>query len=618
MEMRIIRFLVLFLLCNLLNSCSQRRAIPMPESNLLSQVNYDLLDISILKKLDNVSDSGTLYGKILNQSDTLQWIFTNKKFSKIWLKKLVDENFLEKLCKTIKKAEMHGLAPEFYHGNDLNAALWRLKEGKFDSGSKVPYDSLAMLVLESTDACIGLYHDLHCGRVGQDYSGSVDVLPRRLCGNLHALVMNDSTESALVASFPNFEPYNTLLKEYTRLLKYHGVELHGISASKKKIKQGDTLANADLRAILTQLQLFGFGNWPDSVLSKATVYTNEYADQVKRFKWSRGLQISATIDEELLHCLSISREDMMLKLKASLDRWRSLGNVKENTRIWVNIAANRVLAWKEDTLKVDMKICSGQNRDKKYYKLLAKSKEKDAKMLPPDNLETPLLKATLTHFVVNPTWFVPRNIAVKEILPLIKVNPGVLAKYDYVLKDENGNEIDPFSVDWSSITQRNFPFTIEQLYGKKNSLGAVVIHFPNAYNIYMHDTPEKWVFGLDERHVSHGCLRMEKPFEMIEYLTSFGKKDNFDKVLIAAGMEPKHDKKLLKEYNMSKKDSIAFEKFKPVENKYFKAEEKIPVYIVYFTSYVSNNGVILYTDDTYARDAKMLKEMNRPRKKMVI
>lgn len=230
-------------------------------------------------------------------------------------------------------------------------------------------------------------------------------------------------------------------------------------------------------------------------------------------------------------------------------------------------------------------------------------------MLPPDNLETPLLKARVTHFVVNPTWYVPHNIAVKEILPQIKANPGSLAKYGYVLTDRDGDEVNPYAVDWSRVSQRNFPYRIAQQSGDDNSLGKVVIHFPNAYSIFMHDTNYKWVFGLDERHVSHGCMRLEKPFEMIEYLNAFDEKNKMDDIFIAAGLPPKYDKKVIKEWKKYKQDTVENERFEKQENKYFKSAANMPVYIVYQTCFITQMGAVKYTWDTYKRDEKMMREM---------
>jgi murein L,D-transpeptidase YcbB/YkuD len=299
---------------------------------------------------------------------------------------------------------------------------------------------------------------------------------------------------------------------------------------------------------------------------------------------------------------------MLKKLATSLERWRWLGPVTEKSKIWVNLAENKVYAWQEDTLELVMKVCSGKNRNSEYYRRLEASK-KDKDVVAPDNLETPLMKAKVSNLVANPTWHVPRNIMVKELLPAIKKDPAYLANNNYKLFNWKGEELNPFDIDWSQITKDNWKYRIEQGFGPENSLGKVLIQFPNAYSIFMHDTPSQYPFGLDHRHVSHGCVRMAEPLKMVEFLTSFQKKDNYDEVLMAMGLEPVRDEKKLKKYKEDLKDSAKAEKLKPIANHYFRAATPIPVYLVYLTAFVNIHGGVNYCEDGYDRDDKLLSLM---------
>jgi len=228
--------------------------------------------------------------------------------------------------------------------------------------------------------------------------------------------------------------------------------------------------------------------------------------------------------------------------------------------------------------------------------------------LPPDNLETPNFKAKTTHLVVNPTWFVPRNILTKEMLPEIKRNPEILKKMGYVVKNREGEEVDPYSVDWEKVSAKNIPYTLEQTGGSDNSLGRVVVHFPNAYSIFMHDTPHKWAFGLDERHVSHGCVRLEKPFELVEYLMSFNKKNKLDQVLMTSGMTPKHSKELIKTWEKDKSLRDSMQKHVQ-KDKHFQLDSMLPVYLVYFTAYRGPQNKVSFAQDSYKRDIQVQKAL---------
>ncbi len=595
-------------------SCHRVVNVPLAERRLLKEINYEKLQTQITYNLNLISDSGTLNGYYLNFSDSIFCAFRNAQKSEKWLKKLILKQWLSKLVLNINRASMHGLDPHFYHFGYLNQSNLLLKKGLLDSGEIIQYKQIAMLVVLSADATLGLYHDLSCGRVDPGYTGSIDVLPRRPCGNLSRLIEHDSTEKAIQNAFPKFNPYTKLQAEYQRLLLYKGALDSTMLGFKKPIQIGDTLAAKTMNAISKKLMLWGYGNWPDTAFKNQTIYSNELGLAVKRFRIAQNLPASSLLDEATIAKLNISKRTMLLRLKCTLERWRWLGPVNESTKIWANLAENRVYAYKQDTLKLDMNICSGTNRNAEYYRKLKSSKERGSNIVPPDNLETPLFKAKVTHIVVNPVWYVPRNIAVKEILPLIKSNPGVLAKYNYILKDRDGDAINPWAVDWSRITRSNFPYSIEQISGGENSLGKIVIHFYNPFSIYMHDTNVKWVFGLEDRHISHGCMRLEKPFEMAEFISSFAKKDEFDKILLAAELEPKHDKELIKKWKMANinRDSLFFGKYKREENKYFQAAEIIPIYIVYQTAFIGSMGGIKYTTDGYKRDYLMQLEMQKP------
>ena len=130
---------------------------------------------------------------------------------------------------------------------------------------------------------------------------------------------------------------------------------------------------------------------------------------------------------------------------------------------------------------------------------------------------TPVLKDTLKYIVIKPSWNLPRSIAIEEKLPKIKSDSTYLERYNYMLlKDSyiSKDTINPDSVDWLEMNKENFPYYIVQTPGKHNALGRIKFLFPNHHTIYMHDTPAKQLFDVNERDFSHGCIRLEKPFEL--------------------------------------------------------------------------------------------------------
>ena len=128
------------------------------------------------------------------------------------------------------------------------------------------------------------------------------------------------------------------------------------------------------------------------------------------------------------------------------------------------------------------------------------------------------MTAVVNQVVINPYWNVPKSIMVREMLPSIQNDIAYFERNHLELRDLNYKKLDPFKVNWYDVDTVNFPFFIRQSTGCDNSLGIIKLDFDNPYGIYLHDTPQKELFALNNRFFSHGCMRMEKPIEMAKYL----------------------------------------------------------------------------------------------------
>lgn len=596
-------------------SCNRKSGTATEETGILSEnADVTLIRMAMDRKLSLITDSGTLGRTCFNFPDTLKQAFKTEKLVAQWFRFITMPKNLAYPYHLALKAEGHGLNRNLYHADQLRALSDRIRSHKWDTIGKIPYDSLAMFLLLSADGMMGLYHDLSCGRVDPSYTGSIDALPRRKCGNIQDLIQSDSAVLAVSRSFPDFFPYHALQTEFERLLYFPKDQLGSQLSFKTPLKPGDDPGSFHIRSIAKKLRMHGILQIHDTLILQKQNYDPELAEAVAEFQMSHGLEPTAVIDKSTLKLLNVTRSEMLEKLRAGLERWRWLGPVKESSRIWVNLAENRVYAYQEDTLEVNMKVCSGKSRDTQYYNRLELSK-KDPKATVPDNLETPLMKARVSYVVANPTWHVPRNIMVKEMLPVLRKNPAYLPENNYKLYNWKGEELNPFSINWHEVSTQKWKYRIEQGPGPDNALGIVVIQFPNPYSIFMHDTPSKWAFDLDNRHVSHGCIRMENPLAMVEYLSSFNKKDNYDDILITMGREPVKDEKKIKKYREMLKDSTKAARLKPKPNAYFKTEIQVPVYIVYFTASIHPSGGFLYSHDGYDRDHRLVALLDEPVRK---
>ena len=589
------------------SACNRTQIENAISVGFMENINAEALKSSVQRHLKKISDSGTLNTYELNFGDTVKQIFHNSEFTISWLEDLTANKgvLLSHIQRLALRTQSHGLDPNYYHQKYIEFCEKRIRTGRWDTADKIPMDSVAMLLLLTADASMGLYHDLSCGRFQPEYTGSLDKLPRRKCGNLRSLPGSDTISKTLNSCWPSFFPYVNLQKEYERVLRLKDTAAIPKLVLTKNLK---SLSSVQIRSLARRLRLHGYLELPDSLLLKKQEWDADLENALLGMQLQHFPEPSLKLDKATCEALNADRSLMLLRLKVNLERWRWLGPVSDSSRVWVNIAENKLYAWRDDTLRLEMKVCTGANRDEVYYSRLAES-AKDPEKTAPDNLETPLLKAKINQFVANPVWHVPRNIMVKEMLPHLQKDPGYLGKHNYRLLDLNNNEINPLSVNWKKVTKDKWRYKVEQMPGPENALGRVVVHFPNLYSIFMHDTPSQFAFKLDFRHVSHGCVRMEEPLQMVAFLTAFNKKDNYDDVLVSMGLPPEKDSLRRLEFLKIKADSA--DAFQPIPEKSFRTKIPIPVYLVYFTCGVNPYGGISYYLDGYNRDASMSNPQHR-------
>ena len=170
----------------------------------------------------------------------------------------------------------------------------------------------------------------------------------------------------------------------------------------------------------------------------------------------------------------------------------------------------------------------------------------------------------------------PRSIATKEYLPLLKENPNAVSNLNLV--DSRGRVISREGIDFTEFDERSFPFDMREPPNQGNALGLVKFMFPNRHNIYLHDTPAKSLFGREKRDFSHGCIRLNDPFDFAYHLLAKQERDpvGFFKAELGTGTES-----------------------------YVYLDQPIPVHIVYRTAFTEAKGNVQFRRDVYGRDQKV-------------
>jgi L,D-transpeptidase YcbB len=186
---------------------------------------------------------------------------------------------------------------------------------------------------------------------------------------------------------------------------------------------------------------------------------------------------------------------------------------------------------------------------------------------------TPVLSAFMSYVVLSPDWRVPTNIAAQELVPILRANPGYLAQHNMRLLDGT-RPVDPRNVDWDKMSTKNFPYRLRQDPGPNNPLGTIKFMFPNRFQVYLHDTPSRTLFAKPERALSHGCIRVEKPTDLAEYLL----RGVLSRARIVAGLGQRTSRTVL-------------------------LAEPLPTYLVYRTVLVKDDGTVQFRPDIYGYDA---------------
>lgn len=191
-------------------------------------------------------------------------------------------------------------------------------------------------------------------------------------------------------------------------------------------------------------------------------------------------------------------------------------------------------------------------------------------------MRTPEFSEMMANVVVNPSWNVPRSIAVRDYLPRLQANRHALSHLDVV--DGAGRVLARDGIDFGRYSAASFPFRLRQKPSDDNALGVVKFIFPNPWNIYLHDTPSKHLFANRVRAESNGCIRIGDPVDLARALLSRQTDDP------AAMFQRARDRE---------------------RETWLKLTPPVPVHLVYFTAWPGPDGRIRLFDDIYGRDARI-------------
>lgn len=436
------------------------------------------------------------------------------------------------LLKALEEAPTHALTTDGYPLDSIKAVV------QSDNVMKAATaQALADADVLLTAAYVAYASDMLMGQVDPKTVSQAWNIPARISevdSSLIRSLQSPSMAEGLAAMAPADSSYSVLKDAYARYqaLAKSGSGWTPIPAG-VAVKPGGTIALTRLSLLRQRLAVEGVLS--DTTQPAATTdakYSGTLVDAVKLFQERHGLATTGILGKATLEALNVPVTERVQQIASNLERHRWLPRSLGSRYIYVNVPAFRVEAYDSGQKVLEMKVVVGAE-----YQGRA----------------TPVFSDSMEFVVFRPYWNVTDAIAANEIFPAINRDPGYLDRGNYEIYNDKGKR------------------RVRQKPGGANALGMVKFMFPNDFNIYLHDTPAKALFEQADRAASHGCIRLEHPDQMAEFVLGW------DNAKVRNAMDNGGD------------------------NRTVNLPKKIPVYIVYFTTY-ARDGQLYFADDLYGRD----------------
>ncbi|MDT8405838.1 MAG: L,D-transpeptidase family protein [Methylococcales bacterium] len=476
----------------------------------------------------------------LNHPDSLSRFYADHGYQPVWIIQKQLTHSAHQLLQVLAHAEQHGLNPEDYQAETLLQQALQLNQTPSATAESIHRQVLLELLI--SDSLLQFARHLYAGRVSPRWE-----LPAKtvaLDTLLPALVSAEQPTQQLLAWAPRHRGYHALQKQLVILQT---------QTQWPNIDIGPTLRIGDQGKRVKQLRArMGLSAEPG-------LFTTELKQHIMAFQEQHGLNPDGAAGKNTLEVLNTPLTERIQQIKANMERWRWLPDVLGTRYIMVNIPEFNLRYVEHDQERLGMAVIVGQQKR-----------------------ATPLFAGNMTYLVFNPSWYVPRSIAVKDKLPKLIQDPGYLDRHNMQVFTGQGRDrrqVNPYAVPWHRFNEHSFPFRLVQNPGPGNALGKVKFMFPNRHNVYLHDTSQPHLFTKTTRTFSSGCIRVAQPKALAEVILS---------------QPGEHIQALFAQQN---KKTITL-------------KAPIPVYLVYFTAWQDPNQQLHFTSDIYQHDAELIKALH--------
>ena len=530
------------------------------------------LSVSGQQGLQNLIESGTLadlrWPNFTDCRDDARNFYAPSNYALAWLKDGHPTRQALAAITALEQADQVGLDPEDYDGPH-----WKDRIARFSGGNQNPSeDEPARFDLALTVSLMRYVSEVQFGRVKPErvHLGADDA---RSQFNMPQFLRDEIVNSHdVAAALSNLEPPYILYRRTEEVLRQYmklaaqddGEKLPPLPPGKKKtIDPGDNYPGVPRLVRLLKL----VGDLPPNadVAPDSILYQDPIVDAVKRFQERHGLTADGRMGKDTLEQLNTPLSVRVRQLQLTLERWRWAPRVFNPPPILVNIPEFVLRGFGPgETIELTMKVVVG-----KSYRT-----------------HTPVFEQNMSYLIFRPYWNVPLPIQRGEIVPKIKKDPDYLVKNQFEVVDHHGTVVSTGAVSDAQLAQLTTgALNVRQRPGPKNSLGLLKFVFPNEHNVYLHGTPAQELFSRTRRDFSHGCIRVEDPAALADWI--------------------------LHGYGGWTKDKIVDAMNNGPDSQQVNLPQKRPVVIIYATAVVLPDGEVKFFQDIYGHDTHLEKALAR-------
>lgn len=470
----------------------------------------------------------------------LQHIYDENLYAPLWSSNGSFNRNGDSLYSLIEHSKAYGLFPDDYYYSKI--ASIRTQFSDTSKGKKLNASLWAYCDLLLSSAFVQIVKDLKVGRLLPDSVITKDSLltpaffaeqlrsfQQRKDSVFEQLEPRDSGYIKLKLALQKFLP-KAHFKDYTFISTEDSTLIPSL-VFKRLSEEDSTLSPVES---------------PDSI---------DVSMAIKKYQKENNIKADGKLSSALVEKLNSSDKEKFIRVAINLDRYKLLPPLPEKY-IFVNIPGFYLRLIQDDTVVLKSRVVVGKPATR-----------------------TPIITSAISNMITYPKWTIPESIIKKEVLPGLQRDPSYTVKKGYSIVDEDGNEIDPFSVKWSKYKE-GIPYKVVQGSGDDNALGVLKFNFPNKYSVYLHDTNQRYLFSNKKRALSHGCVRVQAWDQLAKFILRNDSLNSVNAVPIDS----------LESWLATK------------QKRYIPVRRPIPLFIRYFTCDVTNEGKLVFYEDIYEED----------------